>query len=230
MESRVLPQADVAAALQKFVRVKINVRAPGAAQRILDKIGPNTLPIYAFLTPDGRLVSHTSGFRDVEVFKADLAAVMKHELLAVPAAADQKLAKMAGQAEDDLKAGRIAGALKTARAAAGVRGFSTAKDRIEAVQRQAVEAGRRKLSEAADLCGQSKFEDALKAAQELAKDFKGTDLERAATAAKKAVDRFKAASKEEDPTGKAARRHYELVVKECQDAAPFVALARSKLP
>jgi hypothetical protein len=230
MESRVLPSADVAPLLSRFVCVKVDADNPGEAEKILSQVKGNILPFYAYLTPDGKFISGTSGYRDVGVFKADLEGVMKSELLKVPAELEKKLAKLADQAEKDLEAKKTSAVLKAAKDAQLIRGFSASKDRLLGLQGKALESGRERIREAADLCRDGKYEEAGTLVASLLKDFKGTELEAAGNAANKGKDKLKTASIEVERGNKAAaKRQLELVVKECKDAAPFVELAEARL-
>lgn len=228
MESRVLPAAEVAAILSaKFICLKVDADNPGPAEKFLSQVKGNTLPFYAYATPDGKFISGTSGFRGEKAFLADLDGVLKNEALRVPPELEKKLAKMADQAAKDFEAGKIAAVLKAGRDADAMRGFSDAKDKIKALCGQAADAGLQKIKEAAALCADAKFDEAGALLSPLARDYKGSEVERAATAATKALDRFKSAAKESDP--KSAKRFYEQVVKDCKDAAAFVELAEAKL-
>jgi hypothetical protein len=228
MESRVLPAADVAALLSaKFVCVKVDADNPGPAEKLVGQVKGNTLPFYAYATPDGKFISGTSGFRSEKVFLADLEGVLKNDQLRVPPEFEKKLAKMADQAAKDFEANKVAAVLKAGRDADAIRGFSDSKDKIKGLSAQILEKGQQKIKEAADLCAEGKFDEASAILSPLVRDYKGSDVERSATAGTKAIDRFKSAAKEADP--KAAKRYYEQVVKDCKDAAPFVELAQSKL-
>lgn len=228
MESRVLPSETVAAILSaKFVCLKVDADNPGQAEKMLSQVKGNTLPFYAYVAPDGKFISGTSGFRAVETFKGDLEGVLKSDALRVPPELEKKLARMAEQIAKDYEAKKIAAVVKTARDAEAIRGFSDSKDKIKEVLDQALESGRQKVKEAAQLSSDGKFEEASALVSPLARDYKGTELEHEATAAGKAVDRMKSAAKESDP--KAAKRFYEQIVKECKEAPPFVELAEAKL-
>lgn len=231
MESRVLPAAEVSAILAaKFVCVKVDADNPGPADKILSQVKGNILPFYAYLTSDGKFITGTSGFRDVKTFKADLEGVLKSDLLRVPPEAEKKLAKIADQAAKDFDAKKIAAVVKASKDVDQVRGSSESKDKVKELYAQVIEAGRQKIKEAADLCKEGKFPEAEAIVSALAKDFKGSELERPAAAARKGIDRVKAATKEADAGNKvAAKRAWELVVKECKDAPPFVELAEAKL-
>lgn len=221
-----LPSPEVKALLAaKFVCVKVDADNPGPADKLMSQVTGNVLPFYAYATPDGRFISGTSGFRDVAVFKADLERVLGHESLKVPADAEKKLAKLAEQAAKDLADKKYAAVVKTARSAEAVRGFSPSKDKIAAAFAEALAAGRARIQEAADLCRDGKFDEAGAILNALSKDFKGTELERAAAAADKAHGRLKSAAK--DASG--AKKLYEAIVKDCKDAAPFVELAEARL-
>ena len=231
MESRVLPAKDVAAILAaKFVCVKVNVDSPGPAAKILEQVQGNTLPFFAYVTPEGKFISGTSGFRDEKTFKADLEGVLQSDVLRVPAPLEKKLASMAEQAAKDAEAGKTAAVVKTARQAEAIRGSSASKDRIRELYAKALEDGRGRLEAAADLCREGKFDDAGKVVSEVSKDYKGTELEKAAAAANKALPRLRQAHKDaEAGNANAAKRAWELVVKECKDAGPFAELAEEKL-
>jgi hypothetical protein len=227
MESRVLPEAEIAAILaSKFVCVKINIDNPdGASRQLLDKVQGNILPFFAYAGPDGKFISGTSGFRDAAKFKADLEAVLANPALRVPPEVEKKLAKLAEQAAKDAEAGKVAALLKTAKTAEGARGFSESKDKILELRAKAVESGRAKIQEAADLCKDGKFEEAAGIVSALSREWKGGELEKPLAAAAKGVDRLKGSAK--DPTQ--AKRLCELIVKECKDAPPFVEAAEAKL-
>jgi len=228
MESSVLPAAEIVAILSaKFVCVKVDADNPGPAEKMLSQVKGNTLPFYAYATPDGKFVSGTSGFRSEKIFKTDLEGVLKNDALKAPPELEKKLAKMAEQAAKDFEAKKFAAVLKTAKDADAIRGFSDAKDKIKELQTQTIDAGQQKIKEAAQLAGDGKFDEAAPILSAAAKDYKGSDVEKAATAGTKALDRLKSAAKESDPKG--AKRYYELIVKECKDAAPFVELAQAKL-
>jgi len=227
MESSVLPAAEIVTILNKFVCVKIDADNPGPAEKMLSQVKGNTLPFYAYATPDGKFISGTSGFRSEKTFKADLEGVLKNDALKAPPELEKKLAKMAEQAAKDFEAKKFAAVLKTAKDSDAIRGFSDAKDKIKELQTQTLEAGQQKIKEAAQLAGDGKLDEAGPILSAAAKDFKGSEVEKAATAGTKALDRLKSAAKESDPKG--AKHYYELIVKECKDAAPFVELAQSKL-
>lgn len=231
MESRVLPAKDVAAILAaKFVCVKVNADSPGAAAKILDQVQGNTLPFFAYVSPDGKFISGTSGFRDEKTFKADLEGVLASDLLRVPAPLEKKLATMAEQAAKDAEAGKTAAVVKTAKQAQAIRGSSPSKDKIAELYAKAIDEGQQKLKDAAGLCGEGTFDDAEKLVSAVSKDFKGTELEKPAAAAAKALPRLKQAHKDSEAGNKnSAKRAWELVVKECKDAPAFVELAESKL-
>jgi hypothetical protein len=226
MESSVLPSDEVSAILSaKFICVKVDADNPGPAEKMLSQVKGNVLPFYAYASPDGKFITGTSGFRSKTVFKADLEGVLKSDLLRVPAEFEKKLAKMADQAAKDFEAKKIPAVIKAARDAAAIRGFSDSKDKIQELLTQALAAGHEKIKEAAELCKDAKFDEAGAILSGLTKDFKGSELEKPAAAATKALDRFKAAAKDAG----SAKRNYEQVVKECKDAPPFVELAEAKL-
>src|SRR6185503_14503492 len=110
------------------------------AEKMLGQVKGNTLPFYAYASPDGKFITGTSGFRSKTVFKADLEGVLKSDLLKVPAEFEKKLAKMADQAAKDLEAKKIAAVLKAGRDAAAIRGFSDSKDKIQEQVTQALAA------------------------------------------------------------------------------------------
>jgi len=226
MESSVLPSEEVSAILSgKFICVKVDADNPGPAEKMLSQVKGNILPFYAYATSDGKFITGTSGFRSKTVFKADLEGVLKSDLLRVPAEFDKKLAKMADQAAKDLEAKKIPAVIKAARDAAAIRGFSDSKDKIQELLTQAVASGQDRIKEAAEHCRDAKFDEAGAILSAVAKDYKGSELEKPAAAATKALDKFKSAAKDAG----AAKRYYEQVVKECKDAAPFVELAEAKL-
>jgi hypothetical protein len=228
MESSVLPSAEIVTLLSaKFICLKVDADNPGPAEKMLSQVKGNTLPFYAYVSPDAKFISGTSGFRSAKTFKADLEGVLKNDALRVPAELEKKLVKMADQAAKDFEAKKTAAVLKAARDADAIRGFSDSKDKIKELLAQVLEGGQQRIKEAAQLCGDGKFDEAASLLASLAKDYKGTDVERVANAATKAVDRLRSAAKETDAKG--ARRYYELIVKECKDAAPFVELAEAKL-
>jgi hypothetical protein len=228
MESSVLPATEIVSILSaKFICLKVDADNPGPADKMLSQVKGNTLPFYAYVTPDGKFISGTSGYRSEKAFKADLEGVLKNDALRVPADLEKKLVKIADQAAKDFEGKKIAAVIKAARDADAIRGFSDSKDKVKELFAQVLEGGHQKIKEAAQLCSEAKFDEAVPVLSSLIKDYKGTEIERAANAGTKAVDRFKSAAKETD--GKAARRFYELVVKECKDAPPFVELAEAKL-
>jgi len=230
MESRVLPSAEVSAILAaKFVCVKVDCDNPGPAAQMMSQVKGNVLPFFIYVTPDGKFITGTSGFRDAAAFKADLEGVLKHDLLRVPPEAEKKLAKMAEQAAKDFEAKKFTAVIKAAKDVEAIRGTSESKDKIQELLAKTLEGGRERIQEAAGLCKDGKAEEAVTITSALTKDFKGTELERAAAAAHKAAERFKSAAKESEPAGKGAKRLYELIVKECKDAPAFVELAEAKL-
>src|SRR5688572_16423163 len=228
MESRVLPTPAVAAILSaKFICVKVDADNPGPAEKMLSQVQGNVLPFYAYVSPDGKFISGTSGFRSEKVFQADLEGVLKSDQLRVPPEFEKKLAKMADQAAKDAEAGKTAAVIKASRDADLIRGFSASKDKIKELFDQAVEKGHQKIKDAAALCAEGKFDEAGAMLSPLAKDYKRTERERPAAAPVKALDQFQCAAKETDPRN--AKRSYEQVLKDCKDSAPFVELAQSKL-
>jgi thiol:disulfide interchange protein DsbD len=88
MESRVLPRPEVVRLLQKFVTVQlytapvVPIESITAAQREtladsntlrqLELVSDNTNPFYVVLTPDGKLLGTTGGYREPEVFASFL--------------------------------------------------------------------------------------------------------------------------------------------------------------
>jgi hypothetical protein len=231
MESRVLPSTEISAILtSKFVCLKVDADNPGDAEKMLSQVKGNILPFYAYVTPEGKFISGTSGFRSEKVFKADLEGVLKSDLMKVAPDAEKKLAKLADQAAKDLEARKLQAVFKAARDADTVRGVSESKDKIKELAGQAVQLGMQRITEACDLCRDAKFDEAGAILSALVKEFKGTDVEPAAIAANKAVDHFKSAAKaleKEDKAG--AKKQFDLVVKECKDVAAFLELAESKL-
>jgi hypothetical protein len=129
---------------------------------MLSQVKGNTLPFYAYATPDGKFISGTSGFRSEKVFKADLEGVLKNDALKAPPELEKKLAKMAEQAAKDFEAKKFAAVLKAAKDADAIRGFSESKDKIKDLQAQTLEAGNQKIKEAAQLAGEGKFDDAAR--------------------------------------------------------------------
>ena len=226
-----LPAKDVDAILAaKFVCVKVDADSPGPASKILSQVQGNTLPFFAYVTPDGKFISGTSGFRDEKTFKADLEGVLQSDLLRVPAPLEKKLEKMAEQAAQDAEAGKTAALIKTARQAQAIRGSSASKDKIAELYANALEQGRGKLAEAAEMCRDGKFDDADKLVSAVARDYKGTELDKPAAAAKKALPRLRQAHKDAEAGNKnSARRAWELVVRDCTDAPAFVEVAESRL-
>ena len=229
MASRVLPSPEIRDVLSaRFVCVKINVDSPPAgAEKLLSQVNGNVLPFFVFATSDAKFVSGTSGFRDVAAFKADIDKAMKSELLKVPAELEKKLAKSAEQIAKDVEAKKVPAAIKAVKAADAVHGFSESKDKIRDLYTQILDGGRQQIQTAADLAKDGKFEEAAALLSTLTKDFKGSDLEKGVAAATKALERVKSASKDSNKT--TAKRSYELVVKECKDAPPFVELAEARL-
>jgi len=222
----VLPAPEVSSILSsKFICVKVDADNPGPAEKMLGQVKGNILPFYAYVTPEGKFISGTSGFRDEKTFKGDLEAALKSDLMRVPADAEKKLAKIADQAAKDFEAKKVAAVVKAAKDVDAVRGTSESKDKVKDLLAQTLDAGRQKIKEAAELCKDGKFDEAVALLGTLAKDYKGTEVERPAGAATKAAERLRGASKE--PT--AAKRMYELIIKECKDAPAFVELAEAKL-
>ncbi len=230
MESRVLPAPEISAILAaKFVCVKVDCDNPGPAGQMMSQVKGSTLPFYIYVTPDGKFITGTSGFRAADAFKADLEGVLKNDLLRLPPELEKKLARIAEQAAKDFEAKKTAAVIKAAKDAEAIKGSSDSKDKVLGLLAQILEGGRQKLKEAADLCRDGKADEAVAITAALAKDFKGTELEKATAAANKAADRFKSAAKESEPNGKGAKRLFELIVKECKDAPAFVELAEARL-
>jgi hypothetical protein len=200
---------------------------PGPAGKYTGRVKGDILPFYAYVSPDGKFIYGTSGFRSEPVFLADLETVLRSDDLKVAPDLERRLAKLADQAAKDLEANKVGSVLKAAREADAARGFSASKDKIEDLHNQVLALGREKLRDASQLCADGKFDESAAALSGLIRDFKGSDVERAASAANKALDRFKAASKESDP--KAVRRLYETILNDCKDATPFWELARAKM-
>lgn len=227
MESSVLPAAEIVAILSKFVCVKVDCDNPGPAEKMLSQVKGNTLPFYAYATPDGKFISGTSGFRNEKSFKSDLEGVLKNDALKAPPELEKKLAKMAEQAAKDFEGQKTGAVIKAARDADAIRGFSESKDKIKELLARVIEGGDQKIKEAAALAGDGKFDEASALLGAAAKEYKGTEVERAANAGSKALDRLRSAAKESDPKG--ARRYYEQILKDCKDAVPFVDLASARL-
>jgi hypothetical protein len=231
MESSVLSVDEIQAILSaRFICLKVDCDNPGKADNILSQVQGNTLPFYAYTTPEGKFISGTSGYRDVKTFKADLEAVLKNDLLRMPPEIEKKLAKIAEQAAKDFEEKKIAAVVKAARDADACRGFSDSKARVRELLAQVIAMGRARIKAAADLCKDGKFDEAGPILAALAKDYKGSELEHAASAANKALGFLKAAAKEtEGGNAAAAKRQYGFIVKECKNAAPFVELAEARL-
>ncbi len=226
-----LPAAEISAILtSKFICVKVDADNPGDAEKMMSQVKGNTLPFYAYVTPEGKFISGTSGFRGEKAFKADLEGVLKSDLMKVAPDAEKKLAKVAEQAAKDLEAKKVASVFKASKDADTIRGFSESKDKIKELAAQAVQLGMQRIKEAADLCKEAKFEEAGTILAAVVKEFKGTEVEPAANAANKAVDHFKTASKYLEKEDKAAaKKQYDLVAKECKDVPSFLELAEAKL-
>lgn len=228
MNEQVFPAADVVAVLNsKFVCLKVDADNPGPAGKYTSQVKGDILPFIAYVGPDGKFISGTSGFRSVQVFLADLEAVLRSDALKVAPELERKLAKAADQAAKDLDANKPAAVLKAVREADAIRGFSASKDKLDELRKQVLGLGRERLKEAAQLCADGKFDESGAALAALSRDFKGSDLERATVVANKALDRFRSAAKESND--KAAKRHYEMILNDCKDATPFWELAKSKL-
>jgi thioredoxin-like negative regulator of GroEL len=86
MESRIQPSEPIKSLLSKrFVAVRVDCdNLPEGANRFRGEIKGRTLPIITYVTPKGKFINGTSGFRNEEVFKADLEAVLASELLKEP--------------------------------------------------------------------------------------------------------------------------------------------------
>ncbi len=229
MASRVLPAPEIHDVLSaRFVCVKINVDSPPAgAEKLLSQVNGNTLPFFVFATSDAKFVHGSSGYRDVAAFKGDIEKAMKSDLLKVPAEIEKKLAKNAEQMAKDVEAKKIPAAIKAAKSADAVRGFSESKDKIRELYTQVLDGGRREIQAAADLAKEAKFDEAAALLSALSKDFKGSDLDKGLVAAAKALEKVKSASK--DANKATAKKTYESIVKDCKDAPPFVALAEARL-
>lgn len=231
MESRVLPADEVAVLLAaNFVCVKVNVdNAPADVQDILSQVQGNILPFYAYIAPDGKFIAGTSGFRDVKMFKADLQAALKSDLLRLPPAVEKKLQKAADQAAKDLEAKKYAAVIRAAKDAEKFKGVSDARDKLKDLATQAAELGKKAIEEAAGLAKEDKIDEALALAKKLQADFKGTEVETAANDAVKSLDRLKAALADIAKGAKAdAKNRYTLILKEAKDS-PWAAIAEEKL-
>src|SRR5437588_672713 len=126
MESRVLPAKAIARILdESFVCVKVNIdKPPAAAEKLLGQVGGDTLPFYAYVTPDGKFILGTSGYRDEREFAADLGNVLKHESLKTSTEAEKRLSAAVEQAAKDLEAKQYASVVKAWRNGASEKGFS----------------------------------------------------------------------------------------------------------
>jgi hypothetical protein len=191
MESRVLPAKAISALLsENFICVKVNIDTPPApAQKLLEQVNGNTLPFYAYITPEGRFISGTSGFRDEARFKADLEGVIKSDLLKVSADAEKGLAAAAEQAGKDLESKKFGSVVKAARDAESVKGVSDSKKKLRQLLGQAVVAGRALLQDADELVKANKHVEALAIIRRVQSDFRGTELIVAANAAAEAIER-----------------------------------------
>lgn len=80
MEANVFPQPAVAAAFERFVRLRLytdDLEEGEALQRYqLETTGTVALPTYALLSPDGRLLAQHSGLASAEAFAAFLARAL----------------------------------------------------------------------------------------------------------------------------------------------------------
>ena len=179
MESRVLPSRTVAPILnESFVCVRVNIDGPpAAAEKLFEQVNGNTLPFFVYTTPDGTLITSTSGFRDENQFKADLEGVLKHHSLRPSADQEKKLAAAAEQAAKDLDAKEYVAVVKAWRESLSVRGFSDSKKKLKALVDKAVEGGRARIQEADALVKQDKHADAMAILKKLQADFRGTDLD-----------------------------------------------------
>lgn len=191
MESRVLPAKAISALLaESFVCVKVSIdKPPAAAVKILDQVNGNTLPFYAYATPEGKFITGTSGFRDEELFKADLEGVLKSDLLKVSPDGEKRLAAAVEQAGKDIETKRYGSVVKAARDAEAVKGISDSKKKLRQLLGQAVEAGRAFIQEAEALMKADKPVEALALLRRVQADFRGTELEIAAKAAGDAIER-----------------------------------------
>ena len=86
MEKEIQPSEPIKSLLAKrFVCVRVDCdNLPEGANRFRGEIKGNTLPIITYVTPKGRFISGTSGFRNEDVFKADLDSVLASDLLKEP--------------------------------------------------------------------------------------------------------------------------------------------------
>jgi hypothetical protein len=193
MESRVLPSKTIAPLLTEyFVCVKVSVdRPPAAAEKLFEKANGNVLPFFIFTTPDGTFITNTSGFRDENVFKADLERVLMHPSLRPSDEQEKKLAASADQAEKKLEAREFGPVIRAWKESLFVRGFSDSKWKLKDLAEKAVAAGRDLLKEADALVKADKHAEAATIIKKVQADFRGTELEAPAKAALDAIEAVK---------------------------------------
>jgi hypothetical protein len=231
MEGRVLPSDEVSAVLSaNFACLKVNIDSPPVeVKKFLDQVQGQTLPFYAYVTPDGKFIHGTSGFRAVEAFKQDLDKALRSDAMRAPPEVEKKLVQLATQAEKDLEAKRYGAVQRAAKDAEKVKGFSDARVRLQEMQGKALAALRQALDETAALAKDGKLDDALVSARRQLNDFRGTEVEAASVTAVKSIERLKAAAGNAEKGDKAGARHvYQLIQKEAPDS-PYAAIAAERL-
>ena len=79
MEKEVHAAAPIREILASFVCVKVDAdNEPEGSVQYLSKVEGDTLPFYAFTTPNGQFLGGTSGYRPEAVFKKTLEKVIHH--------------------------------------------------------------------------------------------------------------------------------------------------------
>ena len=235
MESRVLPDDEINGLLTKyFVCLEVGTDKPPAdVEAILREVHgvgrTYGLPSYICLTPEGKVVRSTTGYRSVIAFKADLEAALKSESIRAAADVEKKVAEFAEQAAKDFEARKYGSVLQVAREAHQLRGWCEARAMLRGLADRCEEFGRQALEKTVGLTRSGSFDSAAAAAKKAQADFPGSEIERAAGIAVTCIERLQIAAKDQNGGDMAgARSLYESIVKEAADS-PYKAIAEEKL-
>ncbi|MBI1850431.1 MAG: DUF255 domain-containing protein [Planctomycetes bacterium] len=189
-----------------------------------------TLPCFVYVTPEGKIIRSTNGFRSVVAFKSDLQAALSSDAMRSPADVEKKLAEAADAATKEFDAKKFGAVIRAAREADGAPGWCDGKVRLRALHDRCEEAATQALEKAAGLAQKGNFDGAKAAVEKLQTDFAGSDTaERGAQAALTSLERLVVAAQANASGDSAsARMVYEAIVKDAA-GTPYEAIAWERL-
>ena len=189
-----------------------------------------TLPCFVYVTPEGKIIRSTTGFRGVVSFKMDLQKALSSDAMRSPADVEKKLAEAADAATKDFDAKKFGAVIRAAREADGAPGWCDGKIRLRVLHDRCEEAATQALEKAAGLAQKGNFDGASTAVKKVQTDFAGLDAaEHGADAALTSLERLVVASKANASGDSAsARMVYEAIVKDAA-GTPYETIAWERL-